>query len=171
MSFKEKLVETKEKATRKAREWKDKAVNWAIDHPGAIVGILIGGATLGGLVKAANDYQKELEYWQRVEQDENFHARPQIPEETEDENVVDLSNYYISTSHGNTVQPKPQWDEKYREQWDRVVDFAKTLNLEDGEAYYIEDQKQYKESGVDQSVPVISHLVDNWGVYPPAENE
>ena len=163
MSFKEKFVETKEKATRKIREWKDKAINWAIDHPGAVVGILIGGAAFGGLVKAANDYQKELEYWQRVEQDENFHAKPQIPEEGE--NVVDLSNYYIST------KPKPQWDEKYREQWDRVVDFAKTLDLEDGEAYYIEDQKQYKESGVDQSVPVISHMVDNWGVYPPEENQ
>lgn len=62
------------------------------------------------------------------------------------------------------------WDEKYRENYDAVVAFANTLNLYDGEMFIIEDQKQYIDDdnfvNMDKDHPIVSHLVNNTGVYP-----
>lgn len=62
------------------------------------------------------------------------------------------------------------WDEKYRENYDAVVAFANTLNLYDGEMFIIEDQKQYIDddtfADLDKNHPIVSHLVNNTGVYP-----
>lgn len=62
------------------------------------------------------------------------------------------------------------WDEKYRENYDAVVAFADTLNLFNGEMFIIEDQKQYIDddtfADLDKNHPIVSHLVNNTGVYP-----
>lgn len=62
------------------------------------------------------------------------------------------------------------WDEKYRENYDAVVAFANSLNLYNGEMFIIEDQKQYINDdnfvGMDKDHPIVSHLVNNTGVYP-----
>ena len=62
------------------------------------------------------------------------------------------------------------WNEKYRENYDAVVAFANTLNLYDGEMFIIEDQKQYINDNnfptMDKDHPIVSHLVNDTGVYP-----
>ena len=58
------------------------------------------------------------------------------------------------------------WKEDYRDDWNRVNDFAKTLDLEEGESYIIEDNRQY---GVDDDGPVVSHMIYGEGCYPPKE--
>lgn len=62
------------------------------------------------------------------------------------------------------------WDEKYRENYDAVVAFANSLNLFNGEMFIIEDQKQYIDddtfADLDKNHPIVSHLVNNTGVYP-----
>lgn len=60
------------------------------------------------------------------------------------------------------------WDEKYRDNFNKVTDFAKTLKLEEGEMYIIEDQKQYN---VDSPDPCVSHLVNGEGAYPPESEQ
>lgn len=60
------------------------------------------------------------------------------------------------------------WDEKYRDNFNKVTDFAKTLELEEGEMYIIEDQKQYN---VDSPDPCVSHLVNGEGAYPPESEQ
>ena len=68
----------------------------------------------------------------------------------------------------------PRWDEKYRRDYDRVREFAKTLSLEVGECYIIDDQKQFltdpEYCDMDPTMPVVSHMVWNEGVYPPEDN-
>ena len=62
------------------------------------------------------------------------------------------------------------WDEKYRENYDAVVALANSLNLYNGEMFIIEDQKQYINDDnfqtMDKDHPIVSHLVNNTGVYP-----
>lgn len=66
--------------------------------------------------------------------------------------------------------PVNGWDEKYRENYDAVVALANSLNLYNGEMFIIEDQKQYINNdnfvGMDKDHPIVSHLVNNTGVYP-----
>lgn len=68
------------------------------------------------------------------------------------------------------------WDEKYRYNYDRVREFAKTLDLFEGESFMIEDQKQFLSdpasyyANMDPTMPVVSHMVWNEGVYPPEDN-
>jgi len=66
--------------------------------------------------------------------------------------------------------PVNGWDEKYRENYDAVVALANSLNLYNGEMFIIEDQKQYIDDDnfptMDKDHPIVSHLVNNTGVYP-----
>lgn len=62
------------------------------------------------------------------------------------------------------------WKEEYRENYDKVCDFANTLDLGKGEAFIIEDPKQYEgESWFtgDGAKPIVSHFVYGDGCYPP----
>lgn len=75
---------------------------------------------------------------------------------------------------GTSKRFDPVWDEKYRDEYNKVIDFAKTLNLVEGESYIIEDQKQYIEDGcfpaMDETIPIVSHMIFGTGVYPPEDN-
>lgn len=71
---------------------------------------------------------------------------------------------------------KSKWnDDLYRENWDKVHEFAESLNLLPGESYIIEDKTQfYDESwfqGEKDDIPVISHMVNGHGIYPDSEEE
>lgn len=62
------------------------------------------------------------------------------------------------------------WKEEYRENYAKVCDFANTLDLCKGEAFIIEDPKQYEgESWFagDGAKPIVSHFVYGNGCYPP----
>lgn len=56
------------------------------------------------------------------------------------------------------------WNESYRAGWDAVNDLAKSLVLRDHETYMIERNDEYGDGE-----NIVSHLVDNFGVYPPDE--
>ena len=76
-----------------------------------------------------------------------------------------------AASEETSKEVKPwvaNWDEKYRDNYNKVTDFAKTLELEEGEMYIIEDQKQYN---VDSPDPCVSHLVNGEGAYPPESEQ
>lgn len=93
----------------------------------------------------------------------SFNKKPRWPEPEETKTVTE------------TISPwEANWDEKYRDEYNKVIDFAKTLNLVEGESYIIEDQKQYIEDGcypaMDETMPIVSHMIFGTGVYPPKDN-
>lgn len=62
---------------------------------------------------------------------------------------------------------KYEWsEEKYRETYDQVIEFAKTLQLRDGESYWIDRDDRYNDGEI-----IVSHLIDGIGVYPDEEPE
>lgn len=54
------------------------------------------------------------------------------------------------------------WREDYQDKWDRVNEFAKTLDLVEGESFMIEEGSQYDCDGT-----IVSHLINGEGCYPP----
>ena len=68
---------------------------------------------------------------------------------------------------------KEIWEHDYKNNWDEVIECTKRLNLKAGEMFIIEDQKQFlgdpRFLDVDPNRPIVSHLVDDYGVYPPKD--
>jgi hypothetical protein len=65
------------------------------------------------------------------------------------------------------------WKEDYRENYNKVCDFANTLDLVKGEEFVISDTKQFENESWfkgDATKPVVSHLIDGDGCYPPEED-
>jgi hypothetical protein len=64
------------------------------------------------------------------------------------------------------------WKEEYRENYNKVCDFANTLDLVRGEEFVISDTKQFENEPWfkgDATKPVISHMIDGDGCYPPED--
>ena len=111
------------------------------DHKEIIkaVAIGLGGAAVGGA----------LVYCACPEKYSNAPATPaQIP----------ASNDDILTRN---------WKESYRENWNKVNAFAKDLELEDGEEYYLTGPNTW--AGQTDKI-VVSHLVYGDCAYPPKED-
>lgn len=89
-----------------------------------------------------------------------------VPDETEPRK--------LEIERTDTEIPTIGWDEKYRDNFNAVKDFANTLNLFEGEMFIIEDQKQYIGTdtfmNLDEEHPIVSHLMHGNGIYPP-DNE
>lgn len=121
-----------------------KVKKWCKEHPAELIGLIGGiggGLTLGAglLLSKAKD-----------------------PHETAKmKAVLDCEK---SLEEGHSQYALPDWNESYRENWDKVNKFANTLTLEPGEMYIIDDASQYGGEGLE-----VSHLVYGDGVYPPEE--
>jgi len=123
----------------------EKVKKFVKDHPEATLYILLG-LTIGGCAVAA------------AVQDRKEHQR--VCEGLE--NCLDAIE--------KNEQKKKDW-EQYEENWNLVNEFAKHLKLLPGEMFILEDPEQYRDftdfQNVDFSIPIVSHLVYNEGVYPP----
>lgn len=68
------------------------------------------------------------------------------------------------------VKPADEWPEGSLEQYYRVKEFAETLDLQEGESYYIDDSKQFMNKdwykGRTDGKPIVSHMIDGLGMYP-----
>lgn len=128
--------------------------NFVKEHPTETAYILLGGIVVGCAVGAAMSRKK---YY--------------IPDGLNEEKCEKISEALDVIA--KREEEKKIWNEKYKETWDAVNEFAKNLKLQVGEMYIIEDQMQFQGddyySEVDFSMPVISHLVFNEGIYPPGE--
>ena len=65
------------------------------------------------------------------------------------------------------------WKEDYRENYNKVCDFANTLDLVKGEEFVISDTKQFENESWfkgDATKPVVSHMINGDGCYPPEED-
>jgi len=139
-TLKEKWSKVKTKAKETAVKVKDGTLNFIDKHPAILIGAMITGAVGMAALNAKRETSQEaLESGNNVE---NLERR----EEPE------FDPY--------------SWNEKYTENYNKVNTLADTLKLEKGEMYVIEDQTQYDGTCVDQSKPIVSHLIYGVGVYP-----
>ena len=121
----------------------EKVKKWCKEHPVELIGLIGGiggGLTLGaGLLLSKVKDSHEI----ALEKVNSQYALPDLNESSD-------------------------WNESYRENWDKVNEFANTLTLEPGEMYIIEDANQYRGEGLTSDI-AVSHLVYGDGVYPPEE--
>ena len=139
-------------------------------HPKIVKGLLQFGkyipyAALGIAVLASLPfYNRARDFMEGVDPD-SIRVTEDGLEFTRNVPITDAASEEMSKE----VKPwVANWDEKYRDNYNKVTDFAKTLELEEGEMYIIEDQKQYN---VDSPDPCVSHLVNGEGAYPPESEQ
>jgi hypothetical protein len=88
---------------------------------------------------------------------------------------VDRDDISFQPGNRNTTKEslKEIWERDYKDNWDEVIECAKRLNLKPGEMFIIEDQKQFVGDpafpDLDPNRALVSHLVDDYGVYPPED--
>lgn len=155
------LKDQKTKADTKVKEYETKhpkrakVIKTCVKIAGA-VSLVAGGIAIGRAFSKNEDDDTTIETF-----------NPDIPTATLPEPD------YGPTVENNFVEEEPTVenneegsDWKYQDSWDKVNNFAKDLNLEEGEQYVIENL------GVDDhNETVVSHLVDGEGEYPPEETE
>lgn len=178
--FKEKVDIVAEKVEEKTDKAMTKFSNFAAKHPGltmvtVMTAIMVPGwiVSYAGAKQRQNMINNELNWYC-----EEMHKNGTGADSNEFKDILkNPSNYLIvSKDEWNSCQkqtieecePREEifsnWDEKYRENWDEVNKFAKHLNLYSGEAFTIEDPSQFD---IDSDHPIVSHLVDGDGCYPP----
>lgn len=99
-------------------------------------------------------------------------AKQMISEHYEDDDV-DLRNYLVvpksdyekyQKAYESTTKSDSDWKEDYRDSFDEVTELSKRITLAPGESYMIEESSQF---GLDTDQPVVSHLINGIGCYPP----
>lgn len=148
MSFKETMMTCVKKSFDLGKKFVKAGVTFVKEHPTESMYILFGGIVVGCAVGAAMSKKK---YY--------------IPDGLNDEAVDDAEALEAE---------KKIWDEFYKDTWEKVNEFAKTLKLQPGESYIIEDQMQFADekdyyTDIDWSMPIVSHMVFNEGIYPPGD--
>ena len=134
---------------------------WQEHKTGIIIGGITTGAVIIGCILSANrEDDSDLDY--------DFYEDTKLPDPPKSTCECDsVFTDDFCTRNWN--------DELYRENWDKINEFAKTLKLQKGETYLIEDSERYYEepwyTGAKDGHTIVSHLIDGDGCYPPANKE
>ena len=78
----------------------------------------------------------------------------------------------LDVTRGNEIDYTSEWKEEYRDTYNRVNDFAQSLDLVDKEMYVIERNSEFDDirNALGKPEIIVSHLIDCRGVYPPEED-
>ena len=138
---------------------KEKISEFYKKHPvGCNVAIGAIGITVLGLIKYKFSHTESV--------DEEIVEIPfEYMKEAEEKIADDDIETEIVETESKTINDRYEWKEEYREGWNMVHEFSKTLPLIDGESYYIERNSEYSDD------PIISHMIDDSGVYPPDDDK
>ena len=168
MSIKGKIMEAKENVQKKWKEANEK-------YPWLKTALIAGGvALIGGGVYYYNQKQNEpktLQLANTVDEIDVYNTNGGMIK-----NTADGETFFPDNIKGDLRldEMKKNWEENYKDNWDEVIECVKRLNLKPGEMFIIEDQKQYigKDNyfKVDPNIPIVSHLIDGTGCYPPDES-
>lgn len=165
MKYEEAKTKTKETAVKV----KNKVSVFVSQHPRTVVGLVAVGTGLGVLIRYMGNNSDAAAV--SSTQDENNYAGMVQKGLSEDGNEDTID--YIPAKNENDESEKDAfkklWEENYKDNWDKVVSFADTLDMKSGEMFIIEDSKQYADEPWYDGKPIVSHLVDNCGMYPPDE--
>jgi hypothetical protein len=193
--FKEKVDEVSDKVKEKADKVMTKASNFAADHP-ILTTAAFAAAVFVPIIALRNAMEPTIEHYQNIVEsviDDSYDeecerinetaadtAKRIISEHYGDDNV-DLSNYLVvpkdeyekyQKAYETKAEPETEenprgWKEDYREKWDKVNEFAKTLDLVDGESFWIDEPSQYD---AEANEPIVSHMIYGESCYPPEES-
>ena len=153
------------------KKGKEKAKNFYANHK---TGVKIGIAALGtaavgciayaaGKAKGADDFEKDYNYiaWRDgVDPKAAINLGMDVLENKSEPECDDSIPWECR-----------KWKEEYREVYDKVNEFATTIDLEDGEMYIIERNSEFDGYRKEHNLPtnIVSHMIDGDGVYPPDE--
>ena len=162
----------------------DKAADFASDHPILTTAVFatVVMVPIMAVHKAMDPASTDpYDYYENDEIDEECDrindaamesAKQKISEYYSDENV-DLRDYLVvpkseyekyQKAYDATVEDDSSWNEDYRDSFDEVTELSKRITLHPGESYMIEEPRQF---GLDTDRPVVSHLINGTGCYPP----
>lgn len=160
----------------------DKAADFAADHPilttvafttAVMVPVMAFRAAMDQDYNCSyNDYENDIEPDDPVNDAYEYDKRARGNDELRDQIemlLVDPNKYTVVPKEEPKVDKAKDpwtsnWDEKYREKWDKVNEFAKTLDLDEGESFWIDEPSQYD---VESNEPIVSHMIYGSGCYPP----
>jgi hypothetical protein len=134
---------------------------WQEHKTGIIIGGITTGAIIIGCIWSENrEDNSDLDY--------DFYEDTKLPDPPK-------STCECDSVFTDDFCTKNWNDELYRENWDKINEFAKTLKLQKGETYLIEDSERYYDepwyTGAKDGHTLVSHLIDGSGCYPPANKE
>ena len=142
--------------------FKEKAKKFWQEHKTGIIigGITTGAVIIGCIISANKSDDTDFDY--------DFYEESRLPDPPKSTCECDsVFTDDFCTRNWN--------DELYRENWDKINEFAKTLKLQKGETYLIEDSERYYDepwyTGAKDGHTLVSHLIDLEGCYPPADKE
>lgn len=142
--------------------FKEKVKKFWQEHKTGIIigGITTGAVIIGCIISANKSYDSDLDY--------NFYEDTKLPDPPKSTCECDsVFTDDFCTRNWN--------DELYRENWDRVNEFAKTLKLHKGESYILDDSQQfYDQPWYDDEKDghvIVSHMLNGDGCYPPENKE
>lgn len=142
--------------------FKEKVKKFWQEHKTGIIigGITTGAVIIGCIVSANKSDDSDFDY--------DFFEESRLPDPPKSTCECDS----VFTDDFCTRN----WNEElYRENWDKINEFAKTLKLQKGETYLIEDSQRYYDepwyTGEKDEHTLVSHLIDGSGCYPPANKE
>jgi len=116
----------------------------------------LGSAAVGGaIVYGASRHRTD-------DTDTDIRSLPE-PNDIEQNELISMEEQEQQTGYDEYLTRN--WREDMRENWDRVNALAETLNLRDGEEYYITGPNSYG-----NKTTIVSHLIDGDGVYPPDDD-
>ena len=160
----------------------DKAADFASEHPilttvafttAVLVPVMAFRAAMDPAYNCPyNDYENDIEPDDPVNDAYEYEKRARGNDELRDQIemlLVDPNKYTVVPKEEPKVEKAKDpwtsnWDEKYREKWDKVNEFAKTLDLDEGESFWIDEPSQYD---VESNEPIVSHMIYGSGCYPP----
>lgn len=173
-----------EKFKEKIDDVVDKAADFAADHPILTTAVFASVVMVPIMaVRKAMDpaFTDSYDYFENDDVDEECErindvamksAEQKISEYYGDEDV-DLRDYLVvpksdyekyQKAYESTIKDDSGWKEDYRDSFDEVTELSKRITLYPGESYMIEEPRQF---GLDTDQPVVSHLINGTGCYPP----
>lgn len=142
--------------------FKEKAKKFWQEHKTGIIigGITTGAVIIGCILSANKNDDSDFDY--------DFYEDTKLPDPPKSTCECDsVFTDDFCTRNWN--------DELYRENWDKINEFAKTLKLQKGESYILDDSQQfYDEPWYDDEKDghvIVSHMLNGDGCYPPENKE
>ena len=163
--FKEKVDDAVDKAEEVADKTVGKVFDFMSEHPTLTVMGVVGAAMIPAWIITVKGAKERQEHWIQAcnaytaslsQNDDKESDWINEIAKTEAQKQIELEISRKSTDIFNN------WKEDYRNNWDRVNEFAKSLDLVEGESFMIEEGSQYDCDGT-----IVSHLINGEGCYPP----
>lgn len=164
MNFKETWNNTKKKALEIGTKAKEKACVFICNHPYISTGaaLVIGFMLNEAMHSDQPDYALDRKTMETMMDAYDY-----------EQNECNRPGRAIEIEHGMRTSLTSGWTEEYRASYDKVKAFADELPMVKGEMFIIEPASTYSDDEWfvgDPNKPVVSHLINGDGCYPPENN-